>query len=290
MKNKTRRRLIIVGVIVAVLFAGFLWVRQMQATAFKTLKESSTLVTVKKGDLTLYSLAKGSIVSASVKNVSFSGNLKENLVSMGDQVKKNQLLGTYTDYLNQTKNIRASVAGVITMVPSAISPAYSISNPNLLQMSVQISEKDIAKISLNQSAFVYVDALSITIDGIVSDISYIGNTTQDYTTFTVTVSFDKGENAIFLGMIGSAKIETLKKVDILTIPVEALIEYKGLYYVLSADWFNHSSQKQSDYYLEVKVGNADINTAEVSGTDLEGQEVIILPAQTSFGLFARFRQ
>jgi hypothetical protein len=211
-------------------------------------------------------------------------------VAMGDQVKKNQLLGTYTDYLNQTKNIRASAAGVISMIPSTINPSYSISNPNLLQMSVQISEKDIAKISLNQSAFVYVDALSITLNGTVSDISYIGNTTQDYTTFTVTVSFDKGDNAIFLGMIGSAKIETLKKVDILTLPVEALIEYNGLYYVLSADWFNHSNQKQSDYYIEVKVGSADINTAEVTGTSLEGQSVIILPAQTSFGLFARFRQ
>ncbi len=290
MKSKTRRRLIIVGSIAVVLFVGFLWIRQMQATAFKNLKASSTLVTIKKGDLTLYSLAKGTIVSASVKNVTFNGSLKDNLVSMGDQVKKNQLLGTYTDYLNQTKNIRASVAGVISMIPSAINPSYSISNPNLLQMSVQISEKDIAKISLNQSAFVYVDALSITLNGIVSDISYIGNTTQDYTTFTVTVSFDKGDNAIFLGMIGSAKIETLKKLAILTLPVEALIEYNGLYYVLSADWFNHSSQKQSDYYIEVKVGSADINTAEVSGTSLEGQAVIILPAQTSFGLFARFRQ
>jgi len=289
MKKKTKNRLIIAGILVTLLLAGFWGVNALRDTSQKRLKEQSEIVEVKKGDLVLYSVAKGKITSASTTEIKFDGTLKNNYVKLGDAIAKDFLLGQYKNIQQLTYNLRAKSAGIVTAVANAASPMYVISDPDKLQMEVQISEKDIAKIAVGQPSKIFIDALNLTVDGKVSKISLVGNTTTDFTTYTVTVSFDKADHPIFLGMTGSAKIETLTKKDIYLVPVESLIEYDGTINLLNADWFDDMSKPQSDYYIEVVVGSADIDVAEVSGENLEGLRAVILPETSTFTGFGGLR-
>jgi len=289
MKKKTKNRLIIAGILVTLLVAGLWGVNTLRDTSQKRLKEQSEIVEVKKGDLVLYSVAKGKITSASTTEIKFDGTLKNNYAKLGDAVAKDFLLGQYKNIQQLTYNLRAKSAGIVTAVANAASPMYVISDPNKLQMEVQISEKDIAKIAVGQPSKIFIDALNLTVDGKVSKISLVGNTTTDFTTYTVTVSFDKADHPIFLGMTGSAKIETLTKKDVYLVPVESLIEHDGTINLLNADWFENMQAPQSDYYIEVVVGSADIDVAEVSGENLEGLSAVILPETSTFTGFGGLR-
>lgn len=289
MKKKSKRRFIILGVLALILVLGVIGFNNLRETANKNLVASATLYKVEKTDLIIYSFAKGKIVSADSTEYSFTGALSSNLVGLGDKVVKGTDLGKYTNLLNQTKLVESKVSGIVTQVPSSFSNTWIISDADKLQMSVQISEKDIAKITLNQQAFVYIDALKVTVEGEVTDINYLGNTTADYTTYTVTVSFDKADYPIFLGMTGSGKIEISANRDILVVPVEALIESNGKTYLLDKAWLEDVSKPETDFYIEVTVGVADINYAQVSADNLENKEVVILPADAQTGFFAGLR-
>lgn len=289
MKKKTKRRIIWLVIVVLLISGGLLAINSIRSSSMASVKKQSTIVDVTKGDLILYSVAKGKISSSDTADTKFTGTLKNNYVSVGDVVTKNFLLGQYTDVMQRTFNLRAKIDGIVTAVPNQVNPFYTVVNPNKLQMDVQISEKDIAKIGLGQKSIVYIDALNLTVDGNVSKISLIGNTATDFTTYTVTVAFEKGTHPVFLGMTGSAKIQTLIKNSVYLVPVESLIESNGKIYVLKSAWLDNMNKPQSDYYLEVKVGSADITQAEISGTGLEGSKVVILPALSTFTGFGGFR-
>jgi hypothetical protein len=289
MKKKSKRKFIILGVLALLLVLGVVGFNNLRDTAKKNLVASATVYKVEKSDLIIYSFAKGKIVSADTTEYSFTGSLSSNLVGLGDMVVKGTDLGKYTNMMGQTKLIESKVSGIVTQVPSSFSNTWVISDADQLQMSVQISEKDIAKIILNQQAFVYIDALKVTVEGEVTDINYLGNTTADYTTYTVTVSFEKADQPIFLGMTGSGKIEISANRDILVVPVEALIESNGKTYLLDKAWLEDVSKPETDFYIEVTVGVADINFAQVTADNLENKEVVILPADAQTGFFAGMR-
>jgi len=290
MKKKSKRRLIIVSILAILLVIGFVGFNNLRNTAKKNLVASATIVKVEKKDLLIYSFAKGKIVSADTSDYSFVGSLSDNFVGLGDIVVKGTDLGKYVNAVGSTKLVESKVSGIVTQIPSSFNTAWVISSAEKLQMSVQISEKDIAKITLNQQAFVYIDALKITVEGRVTDINYLGNTTADYTTYTVTVQFDKADYPIFLGMTGSGKIEISANRDVLVVPVEALIDDGGKTYLLDKAWLEDVSLPKSDFYIEVSVGAADISFAQVIGENLENKEVVILPADASGTGFFRLNR
>jgi hypothetical protein len=288
MSKKVKRWLIWTIIVIVLIGGGWMFVNNAQQAARQSLIDSTRIVSVERGDLTLYTLAKGKIVTAKTTEYGFTGTLSTNYVSVGDQVSPREDLGKYVNLMGQTRIIETKVAGIVIAVPGNFSNTWVIADPNNLQMSVQISEKDIAKVEIGQSAQVFVDALAVTVEGTVTDISFFGNTTADYTTYTVTLSFSKGEYPIFLGMTGSGKIEVNRFEDVLLVPVDALIEEDGKYYLLEKAWLDQPQKPQRDFYVEVTLGAADIRFAEVSGDNLEGKAVLILPAETTFGFFGRF--
>ena len=287
MKKKNRNRIILLLIATVAIIAAFAFFNNLKQAAQKPIVSESTIVKVEKGDLILYSLAKGKIASAAVTDVTFTGSIKNINVKVGDTVAKDAVIGQYTSLTQRTVDLTASVAGVITAIPSAVKNTFVIADPNQLQMNVEITEKDIAKINIGQNAVIYVDAINVNINGSVTAISQVGNTSADYTTYTVTVTFSKGDNKIFLGMTGSAKVETTTKKDVYKVPIEALIEASGKYYILNKTWFDNMDKPKTDYYIEVTVGSADVNFAEISGTQLDNLEVVVLPTSTTLSFFNR---
>ena len=291
MKKKSKRRLIVLGIVVLIIVLGAVGLNRLRNQAKKNIIASAQVYKIEKSDLIIYSFAKGKIVSAETTDYSFTGSLSSNLVGLGDKVVKGTDLGKYTNIMGQTRLVESKISGIVTQVPSSFNNTWVISNPDKLQMSIQISEKDIAKVTLNQQAFVYIDALKVSVEGKVTDINYLGNTTSDYTTYTVTVSFEKASQPIFLGMTGSGKIEISANRNVLIVPVEALIEKNGKYYVLDKAWLQDVTKAQSNFYIEVTIGVVDINYAQVMDDQLEHKEIVIMPANVNLatGFLARLR-
>lgn len=218
--------------------------------------------------------------------VKVEGTMLSTDVKVGDSVKVRQSLGLY-QARTASANIVAPTSGVISKLPGVTSTELTISDPSQLQLIVNISETDIHKLVIGQVADIYIESVDQNFEGSVVRIGQIGNTALDYTTYPVTISFNPQDTPLFIGMSGSATIVVESTSNILVIPYEALITEGTQRYVLSAEWLKNSSKPQSDYYVPVTTGMADVYHVEVSGENLENLEIVILEDSASFSLFQR---
>lgn len=228
----------------------------------------------------------GKVSFGAPRTLDVEGTMISTDVELGQSIKAKQKLGSYQARTASTQII-ASKDGVVSKLPGATSTDLIISNPKALQLVVNISETDIHKLEVGQAASLYVEAVDQTFEGTVVEIAQIGNTALDYTTYPVTISFDGKDSPLFIGMSGSATIVVESKSDILVVPYEALVSEGTQRYVISAEWLKNSSKPQSDYYVPVTTGIADVYSVEVSGSNLEGLEIVIPETSTGLGFFAR---
>ncbi len=225
----------------------------------------------------------GSISYGNAREIEVNGTMLSTNVSVGDYVKSGQSLGSYQARAVDAKII-ATRDGVVSSLPSTLSGDVVISNADALELVVNIAETDIHKIGFDQKVSIYVEAVDQSFEGHIVKISQIGNTNLDYTTYPITIEFDGGDSPIFLGMSGSASIVVESQDNILLIPYEALISEGTERYVISADWLKSPARPQSDFYIPVTTGFADVYSVEVFGDNIEGLEIVIPSANAGFGL------
>ena len=224
----------------------------------------------------------GKLEAAQETRVTIDGSLTKIDVKVGDVVTKNQKLGEYQSSLKTNVKIVATRDGIITSIPSGLSTGFVIADPVALELTVDITETDIHKISIGQSADIYIEAIDRHFEGSIVKIAYVGNTNLDYTTYPVTIEFDAADATVFLGMSGSASIITNTKENILIVPFEAIVTEGTQRYLVSAEWLENSRRPQSEYYLPIETGLADAFYVEVIGADLEGKEVLIIEKTSLF--------
>lgn len=283
-KRNNKKWIIILVIIIAVGLGGYWAITQRNASSIVS---NSTVFTIKADSISLVSLASGKVSSAESTSQRFNGTLSSLEVAVGDLVEANQKLGEALNQLGQRVNINAQVAGIITSVPSALSNEFVISNPDKLQVQIAIGEKDIHKISLDQQAIVFIEAIGLEFEGVVVAIGKIGNTNLDYTTYPVTISFDQQDADVFIGMSASAKIEIERKDNIAVVPFEAIIASNTNRYLLSSAWLENQNRPQSEFYIPITTGIADVYNIEVFGEQLIGQDILILPRSSSFPFLNR---
>lgn len=228
----------------------------------------------------------GKLEAAQETRVTIDGSLTKLDVKIGDTVSKNQKLGEYQSSLKTNVKIVATRDGIITSIPSGLSTGFVIADPDALELTVDITETDIHKLSLGQSADIYIEAIDRHFEGSINKIAYVGNTNLDYTTYPVTLEFDEADASVFLGMSGSASIVTNTKENILIVPFEAIVTEGTQRYLVSAEWLENSRRPQSEYYLPIETGLADAFYVEVIGEDLEGKEVLIIEKTSLFPIIA----
>ncbi len=271
--------LIIIVVIVVGLFIGSRYIQNQAKLALNSIEK----YTITKGDLSLVTIGSGKIVSSDVKTVIPSGNLNEINVKVGDIVNKGDLLAKYTDLKGAKVDLTSDYDGVITAIPSSASAilgksatsAFEISGRENLQIDIQITEKEIYKIKVDQTAVVFIEALNKEYTGKVARISYAGNTDKDFTLYTVTVTFEGITDDIYLGMTGSAKINIENKNGVYKVPTEAIIEDGNLRYILKSEWLNNSTKPQKDYYVDVELGISDTDFVELISGGQDNLEILI---------------
>ena len=224
----------------------------------------------------------GKLEAAQETRVTIDGSLTKVDVKVGDTVNKNQKLGEYQSSMKSNVKITATRDGIITSFPSGLSTGFVIADPDALELTVDITETDIHKLSIGQNADIYIEAIDRHFEGAIVKIAYVGNTNLDYTTYPVTIEFDEADASVFLGMSGSASIVTNTKDNILIVPFEAIVTEGTQRYLVSAEWLDNSRRPQSEYYLPIETGLADAFYVEVIGEDLEGKEVLIIEKTSLF--------
>jgi HlyD family secretion protein len=100
-----------------------------------------------------------------------------------------------------------------------------------LSVTVQVDELDIPQIKLDQASTITLDALEDKeFAGKVIDIAKEGTSSNGVSLFNVTVGLNDSEG-VLVGMSAEVAITIEEKNDILTVPIEAVTEINGNYFV-----------------------------------------------------------
>lgn len=108
----------------------------------------------------------------------------------------------------------------------------TIVDPKQLQIVVPVDELDIGKVKVGQNASISVDAVKgKTYSGAVQKISQTGTTTNNVTTYNVTISISNTEG-LKPNMSANVTIAVESKENVLTVPIEALVSRNGKQFVM----------------------------------------------------------
>ena len=143
----------------------------------------------------------------------------------------------------------------------------SLSPNDVVEIPITVDELDIGLVKEGQKCTVTLDAFaSQSFDAVIEDINYSGENEGGNTKYTVTVSMEKNEDML-LGMNASVTIAVSSVSNILTIPVEALVEQDGAVYV-----YTEYNEKKDELggLVEVTTGISDgLNVQILSGLETE---------------------
>lgn len=146
----------------------------------------------------------------------------------------------------------------------------AIINPSSLEVVVPIDEMDIDKVKVGEDATIKADGIKDkTYTGHVEKISQTGKTTNNVTTYDVTLSLDNSER-LKVGMNVNVTISVEKKTNVLAVPTEAVTERNGKKYVLvqSSSSGNGSNNKGTSNFQNNNGtnNNGNSNSQSYSGS------------------------
>ena len=185
--------------------------------------------------------------------------------------------------------IKAPFDGTITQINSkpgdlvsAGTQAFQIDDMSTLYVDVSVSEIDINRVQLGQTATLSFDAVpGKEFNGVVSDIATTGVITSGAVNYTVTLQMTDSSPEIKPGMTAAASITTVQLTGVLTVPNQAIRTVSGnqVVYVLR----NNTNARP----VEVVLGASNDTDSEVLQSNLQVGDLIILnpPDSTTGGGF-----
>lgn len=208
------------------------------AAEVKTLFAVSTIAAA-RGELKDY-LEFGGDVSAKTSVDALpdaAGKIAEVRVAVGDRVEKNQILA-YVDpsrpgMTYELSAVKAPIAGTVTavnvVVGSMVSQQLSVakvSKIDALQVTMNVPERYVSKIKLNQNAELRFDAWPGEVfPAVVSEVSPV----LDSTSRSMSVKLEPAANSgrIKAGMFARVKLITDTRTDIVIVPESSVITRYG---------------------------------------------------------------
>ncbi|WP_150275174.1 efflux RND transporter periplasmic adaptor subunit [Paenibacillus tepidiphilus] len=108
---------------------------------------------------------------------------------------------------------------------------FTMTDYENLSVTVQVDELDIPSVKLDQAATITLDALEDQeFSGKVIEIAKEGTSSNGVSLFDVTVGLNESAG-VLVGMSAEVAITIEEKNDVLTVPIEAVSEVNGKYYV-----------------------------------------------------------
>ena len=149
---------------------------------------------------------------------------------------------------------------VFDLYDTEVVDVVSVTPQETVKLDINVNELDIAAIKVGMSAEVKINALGgEKFTATITDISNTGANNGGYSYFTVELTMDRGEN-VLVGMNATATMITATAENILTVPVEALVE-EGTKTIVYTDY-----DEANDTLLNpvtVTIGASDGQVAEV---------------------------
>lgn len=135
-----------------------------------------------------------------------------------------------------------------------------------MTLDITVDEQDMSVLQVGMAAQVKIDALGgEKCDATITSIGNIGSSNGGSSKFTVTLTMDRTENML-AGMNATASVVLSTKDDVVTIPVEALVEQDGQTLVYTG--YDEKKEELKNPVV-VKTGVSDGKTVEI----LEGLSV-----------------
>jgi len=151
-------------------------------------------------------------------------------------------------------------------------PAFRLDDLSHLLVDVQVSEVDINRISLGQTASLVFDAIpGTTYQGKVLEVAPVGSSTQGAVDFIVTVELVDADQAVRPGMTAAVNIVVNQIDDALLAPNRAvrIVDGDRVVYVL---------RNGAPAPVKITLGASSESVSEVLGGDLRvGDEIVLNP-------------
>jgi multidrug efflux pump subunit AcrA (membrane-fusion protein) len=210
-----------------------------------------------------------------------SGKLTGVYVSLGDYVRKNQVIAEVDPSLPGrnfvASPVRSTINGTITDLPYRVGatisspqvPLATVGDLSALQIQSYISEKDMASVKLGQKGVITFEPYgNETFSATVSEISPVLN--RNSRTLEIKLSIDELDSRIKSGMFGSVYLITEVLEDVMVIPSSSILKSdEGSYvYVVS------SERKAEKRMVETGIA-IDGKTVILSGLN-ESEELVVL--------------
>jgi multidrug efflux pump subunit AcrA (membrane-fusion protein) len=202
---------------------------------------------VEEGNLDAYLEFGGDVAASSSVDIlpDAAGKISSILAREGQFVQRDQIIARVDPSrpgLNyETSPIRAPISGTITSLPfsvgATVAPSVSIgkiSTANDLEVAIDVAERYVSRIRLNQTALLSFDAYpSERFPARVVEISPVLNTVSR--SMTVKLRLAAQDARIKIGMYARVKLITDERKNVIVIPYEAMTRRAGDTYVFAID-------------------------------------------------------
>jgi HlyD family secretion protein len=171
-----------------------------------------------------------------------------------------------------------TVVAINTNTGDSVAPgtvAVQLADLRTLQVAVSVSEVDINRLKVGQEVDLTLDAVSgKSFTGTVSNIGYLGTTTQGVVNFPVTVVIANPDPTLKPGMTASAAVVTDKKANVLLVPNRA-IHVSGGQRTVTVLF------EGQQIPVTVQVGLSNDTQSEITGGQLKDGDTLVLNATTA---------
>jgi HlyD family secretion protein len=158
---------------------------------------------------------------------------------------------------------------------TASGTAVTLVDPSVLQVKVTISEVDIAKVQVGETASMTLDALTgNTYTATVMSVSPVGTVSSGVVNYTATLEIKNADGAIKPGMTANLALEVERRDNVLLVPVRA-VRTSGTRKVVTVQANGQSIQ------TTVTTGLSNDTSIEIVSGVKEGDVVVVSQTTTS---------
>lgn len=180
-------------------------------------------------------------------------------------------LSNLQDNLNNTV-IKAPISGVISeknmnigQMASAGTALAKVNNIASLYATIQIPQDKINNVKIGQPASVTLEGSDKTYNGTVQNIDLSADTTARV--FNCKIKVDNIDNMLHPGVFAKVELISDEKIQVISVPIKALVGTEGDYYVFVND--NGTAKKQ-----KVTIGETDGNNVQITSGIKDGDQII----------------
>lgn len=242
---------------------------------------------VTSGNLDNYLEFGGDVSSVSSIDVlpDTSGKLVRALVSVGDKVKKDQIIA-YVDASRAGMNysaspVKAPVSGTITSFPFSVGTQVAasmsiakISDTKDLQIKVNIPERFVSRIELNQSAIITFDSYpSDSFKAVVYEVSPVLDSISR--TMAIKLRIVPTNPKVRVGMYARVKLITDRKKKVIIVPANAVVIREEKPYLFVVSEKKNENGKDTVNMVPVALGITVDDITEIIEGVKEGSQIVV---------------